>query len=111
MTFTGGKRDEINSWLEDNSDKIKKQVRKLRRTQALRRRTALFCAVVIANIGLATFFGYKQKPGVSRYLLGILSGNLLLYVAFYCTMKIKLRFCTKKKENVRYYLRVNISLM
>ena len=51
----------------------------------------MFIAVVITNVLLAIFFGVKQKPGVSKYLLGILMVNLLIYVAYYFTMKLKLK--------------------
>ena len=47
--------------------------------------------VLIVNIGMAIFFVYKRKPGVSRYLLAIMMINMVLYVSFYLFGKLQLR--------------------
>ena len=47
--------------------------------------------VIIINIFMAIFFGVKRVPGVSRYLLLILMGNMLLYEMWYVYNKMSLR--------------------
>ena len=50
---------------------------------------------------MAIFIGVKQKPGVSRYLLIILSINLAIYGLFYAAMKLKLSLLGDKKKEER----------
>jgi hypothetical protein len=39
--------------------------------------------ILFINIGMAGFFLYKRKPGVSRYILAIMMVNMALYVIYY----------------------------
>ena len=47
--------------------------------------------VMIINIFMAGFFGWKYKPGISRYLLAILMLNMVLYCSYYVMRKLHLR--------------------
>ena len=56
---------------------------------------------MLFNITVAIFIGVKQKPGVSRYLLIILSINLAIYGLFYSAMKLKLSLSGDKNKRER----------
>jgi len=50
------------------------------------------CAVFVVNLLMAAYFITVQKPGVSRYILLITIGNMILYIIYYICNKIYLRF-------------------
>ena len=78
-TFTKLKSTWLNFWR-------KKELKELRPNKF--RRFLACLVVVIVNVVLAAFFLSQRKPGVSRYLLLILIGNMTLYVMYYACMKI-----------------------
>ena len=54
--------------------------------------------ILFINIGMAGFFLYKRKPGVSRYILAIMMVNMALYVIYYISNKMFYRFRTTGKK-------------
>lgn len=48
--------------------------------------------VIAINIGIASFFLFKNKAGVSRYILIILMLNMIMYVCSYIAKKLFWRF-------------------
>jgi cbb3-type cytochrome oxidase subunit 3 len=61
--------------------------------------------VIILNIFVAIFFAYRRVPGVSRYLLIILMGNMFLYEVWYICNKLRLRLRKKnwqENEGIRF---------
>ena len=69
------------------------------RAQLRPARTSKFCLCLLvfaANLLLAGFFGAMRKPGISKYLLVILIGNMAIYVGYYCSMKV--HYWLRRKE-------------
>ncbi|XP_059085490.1 SID1 transmembrane family member 2-like [Tigriopus californicus] len=47
------------------------------------------CVVVtVVNCALAVFFLHRRDPGISKYLLIILIGNMVIYILYYCGVKL-----------------------
>jgi len=60
--------------------------------------------ILLINIGMAIFFVYRRKPGVSRYILAIMMINMILYVTYYILEKLHLRLkreCWMPSEGIR----------
>ncbi len=51
--------------------------------------------VVVVNSVMAIYIVSHKTPGISQYLLVILMANMMLYVAYYCGMKLRYRYLHK----------------
>lgn len=63
--------------------------RKLSGLRPARKIKFCLCVVVtVVNCILGVFFLWRRDPGISKYLLIILIGNMVIYILYYCGIKL-----------------------
>ena len=73
--------------------KMRECLEKIRTCSLCRMKDVVPTLIVVGiNVGIAGFYLYKHKPGVSRYLLVITSANMALYIFYYIGQKLWRRF-------------------